>query len=76
MMFDQSEPQRNTILRTIHNVLTNNSISGMSGIEHKGISDIDFSNASVADGTIQTPGAEAFDIQHENLFELMRDHVT
>ena len=76
MMFDQSEPQRNAILRTVHNVITNNSVAGMGGAEHKGISDIDFSNASFADGTIQAPGAEAFDIQHENLFDLMRDHVT
>ena len=62
LMFDQSEPQRNAIFRTVHNLLANNSISGMSGIEHKGISEVDFSNASFADGTIQTPGAEAFDI--------------
>lgn len=62
MMFDQVEPQRNAILRTVHNVMTNNSISGMGNLDHKGISDINFDAASFADGTIRTPGAEAFDI--------------
>ena len=48
----------------------------MGTLEHKGISDVDFNSAAFADGTIHTPGSEAFDLQHEDLFKLMTDHVT
>ena len=44
-------------------------------IDHKGITDVDFSNARFADD-VQLPGSEAFDLQHEDLFKLMTEHVT
>ena len=58
-MFEQPQT-KNALLQAVHGFLANNSISGMD-IDHKGITDVDFSNARFADD-VQLPGSEAFDL--------------
>ena len=42
-MFEQPQ-SKNALLRAVHGFLANNSIGGMD-MEHKGITEVDFSNA-------------------------------